>query len=346
MPRNIEKGPVLHSLIPNDTVSHTETFLRIDFVELSLIPGDQGCDISAQSNLNDDLGWELELIVKVRQWMTSVLILPGNVSKFRIPFDFLQDHGHFSLRSNLGFVDVKNSHLWPQNMNVSSVHQRGIIDLLVNEQLDLSKCIASTGNTKLLRSSAIERCGFINGLESGQGWFNHSEWLPDGDMGCQLVPVQELRPIRSRVLLIGDSQMRTSFQAMMSIRCEDFLFQDYREQNGVSGWCVSGSAFKANETRKEWHKSFCGGSFDVFGDGCWDGGAVWKLNDSEVIVYADMHSVSDGRYAHYDFVFGNTSATPPNVYDVVVLGTHLHDVNHPLAEKFLQDPGKINRTLD
>ena len=213
--------------------SDTGTFLRVDFVELSLVPGDRGCVISAQSNLNNNLGWELELIVEVRQWMTSVLISPGIVSKFRIPFDVLQDHGHFSLRSNLGFVDVKNSHLWPKNMNVSSVQQRGIIDLLVNEQLDLSKCAASSA--KILNSSATERCGFISGLESGQGWFNNSEWLPDGDMGCQLVPVQELRPTRYRVLLIGDSQVRTSFQAMMLILCKDFIFQDYREQTGVGG---------------------------------------------------------------------------------------------------------------
>ena len=278
--------------------------------------------------------------MKVGQWTTSVLILPGMASKLRIPLDALRDHGHFSLRSNLGFVNVKNSHLWPIDLNVSSVQQRGVIDLLVDEKLNLSKCAASSAK---ISSSAIEHCGFISGIESGQGWFNNSEWLPDGNMGCQLVTVQELRP--KRILLMGDSQMRTSFQAMMSIFCKDFVFQDFREQNGLTGWCTSTSTLKANETRNEWHKSLCGGTFDVFGGGCWDGGAVWKFNDSQEIVYADMHSVSDSRYAHYDFVFGNISATPPKGYDVVVLGTHLHDVSHPLAENFLRDPGKFSILL-
>ena len=127
----------------------------------------------------------------------------------------------------------------------------------------------------------------------------------------------------SRLLLVGDSQLRTSFQAMMHQLCSKWRWIDYSNpRSGYKSWCTHPEPEVQNPLPRI-NQSVCGGQFVVWGNGCWSGGASWFSNScGGKIVYASKWSVDDERYLSWDFVFAGEQ------YDVVFVGSELHDLNH------------------
>jgi hypothetical protein len=148
-----------------------------------------------------------------------------------------------------------------------------------------------------------------------------------------------------QVLIVGDSEFRTLFQTMMKEVCEDWSIFDFaggsaHPRGTTLGWCPAtgpyGLKSELNKhTRKEWSKKIGDGLFDVWGDGCWGGGASWRSTDGKSVFTYGVHvNVGDNRYLSADFV---KNATGNTKYDVIVMGSELHDVNQPLGSKFNQD---------
>ena len=164
-------------------------------------------------------------------------------------------------------------------------------------------------------------CEFLDGRETTQGWLMGASQLPTWTPGSSCALMDSSRC--SRLLLVGDSQLRTSFQAMMHQLCSEWRWIDYSNaRGGYKGWCTHPEP-EVNNPLPRINQSVCGGQFVVWGNGCWSGGASWSSHScGGKIVYAVRGKVDDERYLAWDFVFAGEQ------YDVVFVGSELHDLNY------------------
>jgi len=333
------------------------------FLNVSVARRNHFCSITAVSTLNAQLGWELDFVVDVGSEFQTAALLRWHRkdgiyrAHLDIPTEAIElikgdDNSTatatatVSLRATLGaLIDTRDAHLWPNEVTERyNADLAPFVDLVWKQRVSLAVCLVDEdeigdGTDTETETPRNTTCGFLNGREPGQGWWSDDVWLPEGKAGCQLAATP---PKRSRVLLLGDSQMRTSYNVMMTQKCDEWTILDYKEGSPSKSWCPP-KPLKANkDPQPRMNVTACDGEFHVMGDGCWSGGAVWDGGEENgKVVYADVHSVADERYLHWNFLFehrGGRNRT--SSYDVVILATQLHDANAALGKHFANHPEK------
>jgi hypothetical protein len=121
---------------------------------------------------------------------------------------------------------------------------------------------------------------------------------------------------------------------MMGVLCgANWTIFDYQRGRN-SNFCQAHLRDEKHSSTVAFSRPICGGTLEILGSGCWNGGAKWQRSvngTNHTIVYVDRHSISDFRYRNWTFVNeGN--------YDVVVLASELHDINTPLGPDFYEAP--------
>lgn len=260
----------------------------------------------------------------VRIPLTASASLIGAVSVF------------ISVVAPLGCIDVSGIERWTSNTNgmtgMSSVtifKEKLIMECIFPPKMKFSfqekqmlfrNDTASKSSTSPGMATSLPICPFIDGEDLAYGWI----WGNTLSLNtCSLHKLARKPDLNSlKVLLLGDSQMRTTFQCLMSEACTAWNWLDYPRKKS---WC--GLKDKMNP-KKRLNELICGGDFTVYGDGCWSGGAVWQSFKEEggMLVYADVHSLSDERYLRWSFLQLNITK-----YDVVLVGSGLHDVNEDVS---------------
>ena len=217
---------------------------------------------------------------------------------------------------------------------------------LLQSALKLTRCQQAQQATLPLPAPAA--CGFLDGSEREAAWsmlahHNRSRWLP----GCTMLSVRGGRLPHAQVLLLGDSQMRSTFEAMMRIMCEKWPYLDYVESHDnpsqYSSLCRRCAENSTRASRVESH-SVCGGRLDIWGGGCRDAGgcglagATFEQDGPAAasLSYAWMADAADRDFSRWAFV----NATR---YDLVLVGSGMHNQNQDLAWSTQQAAAMFDR---
>ena len=251
------------------------------------------------------------------EWVTGSLLWPHSSRKPKhvpIPTSWVNSTGRMIVKVSVTFesVNMSAATTWDGRrhpaFNTTAHPERS----LFNREIDLTSC---QDHRQLV---APEPCGFIDG-ESPEGYWSltpNREWVPGCSDYLQERDLSVGRFKGSRVLLLGDSQMRTLFEAMLLLACPAWPYMDYRSDNKTRTSICRTSQPSQNASRA---RNICGGRMVVHGDGCHSGGAEWSGGEVGV-TYADMHAASDFRFVGWPFV------NAPR-FDVVLVGNGLHNQN-------------------
>jgi hypothetical protein len=199
------------------------------------------------------------------------------------------------------------------------------------------------------RESASTFCGFVDGQEDGQWWSGglqdstleprHGTCVVDRSAASKLMPGQG----QFSALFLGDSQMRTSFQAVMGKKCADSGLSwgnhEYGTRTSTFGCDDPTIPFKSDSNRVL-SNNICSGGFHTIGPGgCWTGGAAWQShNHNHTVVYLRSTDVHDTRYVDQRWlattsnVFVRRWFARSKVFDIVVVGSDLHDQNYNIIQ--------------
>ncbi len=266
------------------------------------------------------------------RWVTgSLLWPPAVIARIPIPRHWVQDRqgrsdGEASAvvatTVTLQTVNMTTAFSWDQRHHPffnATRHPQRVLD---HRKFDLSLCRMHP------KAWAPAPCGFIDGDEEGSYWSllpqHHERWVP-GCIGYRReTSLSQFRGVR--ILLLGDSQMRTLFSAMLRVACPGWPYMDYASERRESkSFCKKRSELLRNATPATRYEDICacGGRLVVYRTGCWDGGAEFipsEGGDALAVSYADMHDVNDFRFVEWPHV--NLSR-----FDVVLVGHGLHDSN-------------------
>lgn len=171
-----------------------------------------------------------------------------------------------------------------------------------------------------------------------ESWSNISHevgmiWQP---LECRLDFLGEETAIKllagRKIALLGDSMMRTTFQAIIEILTSGK--NPYKGQYpGVDKWCG----------RHVSNLRIGKGILNIFGDGCHGGGATFILPDT----HTELHYFSSFQAIHpviRKFVDGLDALFHKQSYDLILAGYGLHDVNYPIST-FHSDMFRVTDSL-
>jgi hypothetical protein len=241
--------------------------------------------------------------------LSFVVDVPGLYSASIMVFS-LKDGGILSQVDNSNRSQPEGpmeAYLYRQQMNITQIANNGMPLGLVQQSQTCTvesvwtKKYCSDGYWLRHRYPTINTSSSLLAEQAGLPWLWHSNCCPTEPL--MVTPTEMVKLLGSgiKVACLGDSLMRTIFQAFIDIAT------DYTSPfPGITtSWCKKNVSNLAINDRAE---------LSIFGDGCWSGGAnltTFGSNSNSTLTYYDRHhsgqSVSDilSEAEPLDWIFVN-----------------------------------------